>query len=156
GTALPRFHLQAPLLSLPGILHTTIESVPSELPYVHAGAHLVDSWRHRVREMQRARSFLVGIAWQGSPKFRYDSLRSIPLAAFALLAEVPGVRLVSLQKNPGTDKPPFTLQCLPSTFDEKSGSFMDTAAIMRSLDLVITSDSAIAHLAGALAVPVWV
>jgi hypothetical protein len=105
-------------------------------------------------------SFLVGIARQGALKFRDDRQRSIPLAYFSCLAQIPGVQLISLQKGPGTEQ----LQTLNngggipfSSFriDEASGAFMDTAAIMASLDLVISSDTAIPHLAGAVGVPVW-
>jgi hypothetical protein len=101
--------------------------------------------------------FLVGIAWQGNPKFTGDRQRSVPLAQFARLAEVEGVRLISLQKGPGTEQlvKNQPAECMPR-LDEEAGAFMDTAAIMEHLDLVVTSDSAVAHLAGALGIPVWV
>jgi len=112
----------------------------------------------------RTSNVLVGIAWQGSPTHRaqrYDKRRSIPLANFARLAAVPGVHLVSVQKGPGRDQLPaaaekFPVLDLSSRLDEDSGAFMDTAALMKNLDLVISCDTAIAHLAGALAVPTWV
>jgi hypothetical protein len=80
---------------------------------------------------------------------------------FAPLAEVPGVRLVSLQKGPGTEQLAgvagrWPLTDLGARLDEAAGPFMDTAAVMQSLDLVVTVDSALAHLAGALGVPVWI
>jgi len=117
--------------------------------------------------------FLVGIAWQGNPIFRIDRQRSIPLARFARLAQVEGVQLISLQKGPGTEQlsvsagpppcPPPSggrgergVLDLGTRLDEASGPFMDTAAVMKNLDLVISSDTAVPHLAGALGVPVWV
>jgi hypothetical protein len=133
----------------------------------------------------RTSHFRVGIAWQGDPAFVNDRQRSIPLRQFAPLANVSGVQLISLQKGAGTEQmvdggwltvngeekkeqsngqseggKPFslttTVHCPPSTFDETSGPFMDTAAIMKNVDLVVTCDTVIAHLAGALGVPVWV
>src|SRR5262249_25943817 len=87
-------------------------------------------------------------------------LRSPPLAAFASLAQVHGVRLFSLQKGQGTEQL-RELRALPVTdfgdrLDDAAGAFMDTAAIMMDLDLVVSSDTAVPHLAGALGVPVWV
>src|SRR5205823_3734545 len=87
-----------------------------------------------------------------------DRARSVPLTEFAPLANIQSVRVFSLQKKDGLDQlaaAPFALTDLGPRLDETTGAFMDTAAVMTSLDLVITSDSAIAHLAGALGVPVW-
>jgi ADP-heptose:LPS heptosyltransferase len=101
----------------------------------------------------------VGIAWQGSPTYVLDAFRSIPLAQFAPLAACPGVRLFGLQKGAGREQiaaAGVPLVDLGATLDEGTGAFVDTAAVMQSLDLVITSDTAIAHLAGALGVRVWV
>jgi hypothetical protein len=105
--------------------------------------------------------FRVGIAWQGNPKYRKDRERSVPLAHFAALARVLGVQLISLQKGPGAEQLAgvadlFPVTELGSRLDETSGAFLDTAAVMKGLDLVVTSDTAIPHLAGALGVPVWV
>jgi len=158
GSPLTGFDLQAPLASLPGLFHTTPATIPAAVPYVHAETQLADCWRRHLATMPGVK---VGIAWQGSPTFRDDRLRSIPLAKFEPLTKVAGVQLINLQKGPGTEQ----LRCVAGRFpvvdfgdrmDEAHGAFMDTAAIMKSLDLVITSDSAVAHLAGALAVPVWV
>jgi len=130
----------------------------------------------------RTSDFLVGIAWQGNPAYGFDRQRSIPLTRFGPLAQVEGVQLISLQKGAGTDqlrwtvdggqwpeqpihRPPSTVHCsshgwgvldLGSGLDEASGAFMDTAAVIMNLDLVISSDNVVAHLAGALGVAVWV
>ena len=112
-------------------------------------------------KIQNPKSLLVGIAWQGNNQFLPGLHRSIPLAAFEPLARLRSVQLISLQKGPGSEQVaqvPFAERIvdLSSTLDEESGPFMDTAAIMTQLDLVISCDTALAHLAGALAVPVWV
>jgi tetratricopeptide (TPR) repeat protein len=158
GSPLPQFDIQAPLLSIPGILHTTLGTIPSSIPYFHADAKLIERWR---RELESRDRFRIGIAWQGNAANPGDSHRSIPLAHFAILARIPGVRLISLQKGPGTQQLNSIAESIPvldlaSRLDETSGAFMDTAAVMMNLDLVITSDTAVAHLAGALGVPVWV
>jgi tetratricopeptide (TPR) repeat protein len=157
GSPLPPFDLQAPLLSLPGIFGTTLSTVPAAVPYIFPDPELVARWRE---ELSRLEGMKVGIAWQGNPKYSHDKRRSIPLRSFEPLARVPGVQFISLQKGVGTEQ----LSGLPESFrvlnlgdrlDEAAGAFMDTAAIMKNLDLVITSDTAIPHLAGALGVPVW-
>ncbi len=154
---LPAFDLQVPLLSLPHVFGTTLENVPAEVPYLTADAQRVAAWRARLADYEALR---VGIAWQGRVNFRGDRFRSIPLAQFAPLASVPGVQLFSLQKGPGSEQLPavaasLAVVDLASELDLSGGAFLDTAAAMQALDLVVTSDTAIAHLAGALGVPVW-
>jgi hypothetical protein len=158
GDELPAFDVQAPLLSLPGIFHTSLRDIPAAIPYLSADPRLVDHWR---RELGGIMGFKIGIAWQGNPENRSDRDRSIPVGYFEPLARCFGVRLLSLQKHWGLDQLPeaterFPLIDLGSRLDEASGAFMDTAAVMMNLDLVVTSDTSIAHLAGALGVPVWV
>jgi tetratricopeptide (TPR) repeat protein len=115
----------------------------------------------RLRTPDSGRCRRIGIAWQGNPSCRFDCLRSIPLRYFASLANVEGVQLISLQKGPGVEQlqtidGQFPVIGMGSRLDESSGAFVDTAAVMMNLDLVISSDTAIPHLAGALGVPVWV
>lgn len=102
----------------------------------------------------------MGIAWQGSPKQWHDRRRSAPLRHFAALAAVPGVRLISLQKGPGSEQLAgigelFEVETLDDDMDA-DGAFVDTAAIKRQLDVVVSADTSIPHLAGALGVPTWV
>jgi tetratricopeptide (TPR) repeat protein len=158
GGVLPDFEVYAPLMSLPRILGTTLENLPASVPYLHARPELVESWRRELRPLGR---FLVGVAWQGSPGYALDRDRSFPLAQLEPLALLPGVALISLQKGPGSEQiheasERFPIVDLSDRIDRETGPFLDTAAIMKSLDLVIGCDSAIVHLAGALGAPVWV
>jgi Flp pilus assembly protein TadD len=154
---LPRFDVHAPLLSLPHLLGTTVDTLPGRSPYLLADPALVERWRGPVRSIG---GFRVGIAWQGNPLHPWDRHRSMPLAALAPLAEIDGVQLVSLQKGPGVEqlaasRRRFAVAEL-GEIDEAAGMFMDTAAIVAHLDLVVTVDSSIAHLAGGLGAPAWV
>jgi tetratricopeptide (TPR) repeat protein len=158
GDDLPPFDVYAPLLSLPGIFQTRLDNVPAEVPYLFAAPSLVEHWRGRLLNLP---GFKVGIAWQGASGHLRDRWRSIPLRYFAPLAEIAEVRLVSLQKHGGSDQlaevaEQFQVVDFAEELDEAAGPFMDTAALMTQLDLVITSDTVTAHLAGALGVPVWV
>jgi hypothetical protein len=175
------FDVYAPLVSLPGVLGTSTTNIPADVPYFSADRQLASRWQRKLNKALETRNtgrdirtshssvapnpatvapFRVGIAWQGTPTYRYDRQRSIPLKHFTPLAEVPEIQLISLQKGPGTEQ----LQALATTdhpplvfpLDEAAGPFMDTAAIMQNLDLIICSDTVIVHLAGALGVPVWV
>ncbi len=156
GTPLPDFSYQIPFLSVPGAFHTTLESVPAAVPYLSADPRLIETWG---KELECAAGFKIGIAWQGSQKYGGDAHRSIPLKQFEPLAKMPGVQLVSLQKGFGSEQlKELGKQWNVVDFGERldaNGAFVDTAAIMTCVDLVVTSDTAVAHLAGALGVPVW-
>jgi hypothetical protein len=95
GDPVPEFDVHVPLVSLPGLLGSTLETVPADVPYVEAEPPLVEAWRDRLGSYPGLK---VGIVWQGNPKFRQDRARSTCLAQFAPLARVPGVHLFSLQK----------------------------------------------------------
>lgn len=150
------FDVYIPMLSLPGVLGLGAADIPHPVPYVAADPARVETWRPRVAALPGRK---VGICWQGSPTFVNDPFRSIPLSHFAPLAAVPGITLVSLQKGPGEEQIAANRAAVPLTvFPDLDASepFMDTAAVMQHLDLVISADTAIAHLAGALGRPVWV
>jgi hypothetical protein len=154
----PECHLQAPLLSLPGLLGTVLETIPAQIPYLSAGPELVAEWHDKLVSID---GFKIGIAWQGDAAHPRDRFRSIPLADFELLARVAGVRLISLQMKDGLDQLAnlagrFEVNDFGDKLDTAAGAFMDTAAIMKNLDLVVTADTAAAHLAGALGARVWV
>ncbi len=147
-----------PVMSLPYRLQTTLDTIPADVPYIFAEEEHTAVWRD---ELSRYQGLKVGIAWQGNPQCPGDHARSIPLAAFEPLARVPGVRLFSLQKGAGSEQlaplaEGWGVVDFGQRLDAAGGAFMDTAAIVRNLDLVITSDTAVAHLAGALAADVWV
>jgi hypothetical protein len=154
GEKLPAFDVRAPLEGLPGIFHTVLRDIPAAIPYLFADPGLVERWR---QELGGITGFKIGIAWQGNPKNENNRNRSIPLSCFEPLAGVPGVQLVSLQKEAGVEQlqdvaERFSIRELGSRLQD----FMDTAAVLMNLDLVLTCDTAVAHLAGALGVPVWV
>jgi hypothetical protein len=138
-------------MSLPSIPSGPI---PAEVPYLSAEPDRVARWRARIG----AHGFRIGIVWQGNPTRREDSGRSIPPACYLALAEVPGTRLISLQKDTGADQVTegMAVETLGDDFDQGPDGFLDTAAAMTTLDLIVASDTAAAHLAGALGRPVWV
>ncbi|MGO9915795.1 MAG: DUF6165 family protein [Isosphaeraceae bacterium] len=157
GKPLPEYDVYCALLNVPGLTATSIEAIPVDVPYIFADPELVEHWR---RELAASPGFKVGINWQGNPKCAGDRHRSIPLAHFEPISRVPGVKLFSIQKNDGREQldalaGKFTVTDLGRRLDENTGPFLDTAAVLKNLDLLITSDTAVAHLAGALGVPVW-
>jgi tetratricopeptide (TPR) repeat protein len=152
----PRCDYYLPLLSAPCELRTDASTIPCQVPYLWADPKLTDQWR---QELAAVDGFKIGIIWQGSRTYSVDRWRSIPLARFAPLAALPGVRLISLQKGFGSEQVAtvdFPVLDLSSRLDETAGPFMDTAAVIRNLDLVVAPNTGIAHLAGALGAPVWV
>jgi len=145
----------ASMMSVPGILGTTPETVPRNGPFLTAEPDRVAAWRERLG----THGFKIGIAWQNAGASHLDKLRSIPLREFAALGAIPGVRLISLQKGAGVEDIPaaaFQVETLGDSFDEGGGAFLDSAAVMMNLDLVVTPCNAIAHLAGALGRPTFV
>lgn len=155
GETRPEFDVQAALMSLPLILGTRGDNIPGKVPYLTANSQLVEHWRWQLAPLA---GFRVGIAWQGNTRHPWDRHRSAALAHFEPLAQVPGVQLVSLQKGDAAENlqsAPFSVISFGGLIDERSGPFMDTAAIIANLDLVVAVDTSVAHLAGALAAPTW-
>lgn len=156
GAALPHFDVQIPLMSLPSVMETTLDSIPGTVPYLWACAERVARWKDKLDALG---DFVVAIAWQGNRNYQGDHLRSVPLHFFESLAGIPGVALISLQKNAGAEQLQEQLGFHVHQFDDEidvDGPFQDSAAIITACNLVVTSDTAIAHLAGALGAPVWV
>jgi hypothetical protein len=136
----------------------TVGAIPASVPYFRADPARVERWRERLTAWP---GFQIGIAWQGNPKHTRDRDRSFPLAHFEKLAGIEGVRLISLQKGYGAEQirqlgDRFPVIDLGDEVDPGLAMMEDTPAIMMGLDLVITPDTALAHLAGALGVPVWI
>lgn len=153
----PAFDLHIPLMSTPRAFRTDLRSYRAEVPYLHAEPDRIVQWRDRLG----TEGFKVGICWQGNSRAGIDLGRSFPLRHFEMLSKIPDVRLIGLQKHDGVEQlrdlpAGLCVENLGETFDAGPDAFIDTAAVMENLDLVITSDTAIAHLAGALGRPVWV
>lgn len=144
-----------PALSLPRCCGTRPDNIPALLPYLRADPERMERWSQRLSDSQGLR---VGLVWRGNPNFENDDQRSLPhLDLLAPLGQVPGVSFISLQKGRGEDEalaPPVGLSLLP--LGSEVQDFADTAALITQLDLVITVDTAVAHLAGALGKPCWV
>jgi hypothetical protein len=164
------FDLECPLLSLPAVLATTIETVPWPGAYLGADAELVaEKWRQFPSAgpgfpPQQVKSGLaggpglrVGMAWAGNPRYKSDHLRSMRLETLLPLLRTPGFTWISLQKGEAagqlSDLPGDVCVCDGSSGDE---DLAETAALMATLDLVVTTDTCIAHLAGAMGKPVWI
>ena len=151
------FDAQIAISSLPHAFGTRLDTIPAAVPYLAAEPPLRELWARRIGSA----GFKIGIVWQGNPDPEADRARSMPLSALAPLAEVAGVRLISLQKGVGEEQlsvlpPSMRVETLGADFDAGPDAFVDTAAAMAALDLIVTCDTSIAHLAGALAAPVWV
>ena len=145
------FHV--PLLSLPGIFDTRLETIPSDIPYVFADARKTGPWNDRLA----SDCLRVGIVWAGSVWHVRDSSRSCGLEPFLRLAEIPGVELVGLQKGSAARAALEIPGHVPLVnFGEDLRDFSDTAGLVSVLDLVISVDTAVVHLAGAMGKPVWV
>ena len=151
--AIPKkFDLHCPLLSLPQIFKTTLESIPAETTYLSADAELVKAWAARLPARRRPR---VGIAWRGNPSHANDHNRSIPAAFLAPLLAL-DLDWISLLPEDNAPAIPEGVPGRVHAFGSALGDFAETAALISELDLVITVDTAVAHLAGALGKPVWV
>jgi tetratricopeptide (TPR) repeat protein len=151
---LPPFDVWVPLASLPGVFQTTLETIPAQVPYLFPDATAVETWRS---ELGTGDELKIGIAWQGNRVHKRDHQRSMPLEHFAGIARTAGVRLFSLQHKDGREQiGPQTADWPLMDLGERLGDFQHVAALVRNLDLVVTCDSAPAHLAGALGVPVWI
>jgi len=152
----PHFDYQAPLMSLPFSFKTKIETIPNQIPYLKSKKEVCDQWAKYIGD----EGFKVAIAWQGSTKGNVDIGRSFPVSLFEGIAKIEGIRLISLQKNEGIEQLKYLpegmkIEILPESFDSGDDAFLDSAAIMKCVDLVITSDTALTHLAGALGIKTW-
>lgn len=143
------FDYYVPLLSLPGICATDFDNIPASNQYLHADANKVAEWKKQIDGPGK----LIGLVWAGNPDNPSDKRRSLDLAQLQALFDVPGVSFYSLQKGPATAQ----LERFPQIHNLESQltDFAETAAAIANLDLVITVDTAVAHLAGAMGKPVW-
>lgn len=149
----PRADLQVNLLSLPALLKLSPDDLPGRMPYLRADPTELAHWRTRLGEGVR-----IGISWQGGRRIYGEGTRQIPLSAFQPLCDLPRVSLFSLQKGEGREQLHqygLPIEDLDMELDEGPDAFLDTAAAINCLTMVISVDNAIAHLAGALGKPVW-
>lgn len=152
------FQYQCSLLDVADLLNLDSQTIPAISHYIRPAGHLCDYWRQRFPA--KTSGLRVGIAWQGNPDHQADNYRSVPLKFFESISRLEGVELVCLQRGVGLEQlatwQGAPIVALDPAVDTSSGSFMDTAAIMQLLDLVISSDTSIAHLAAATGVPTWI
>lgn len=159
----PPYDFHAPLLSMPYYTKTRLNTVPHAIPYLFAKQSLVEEWRDL---LSADTNFKIGICWQGNLNYSTQFLRTavatkyMTVTHFLPLTDVKGVSVYSLQKMQGTNLPDnlpddSKLITFAGDFDESAGRFMDTAAIMQHLDLVISIDTSVCHLAAGLGVPTW-
>ncbi len=153
-----RFDSQVALSSLPQALKTGLANVPARTPYLAPEPALAAKWAEHLASQGDPSVFKVGLCWHGNPNPKADPARSVPLAAFAALAGARDFRFISLQKHDGLDElaaAELKIETLGADFDAGPDAFVDTAAVMQALDLVITCDTSVAHLAGALGRPTF-
>ncbi|MDB5440944.1 MAG: hypothetical protein JWM33_3371, partial [Caulobacteraceae bacterium] len=149
----PDFDLHAALMSLPAAFGTELDSIPGRFPYLRADPARVEAWKGRLGN----EGFKIGVAWHCS-RVGASIGKSFPLSLLGPIAALPGVRLISLQKGEGGEQAlegKVKIETLGEDFDAGPGAFLDCAAVMESLDLVIAPDTALIHLAGGLDRPVW-
>ena len=150
---LPEFDVHCPLLSLPLAFKTDLHSIPARVPYLRADPALAAAWKIKLANHGDVRK--IGLAWSGAAIHTNDRNRSTTLSSFAPLAEVKDAAYFSLQKgNAAKHVSPAGL--VVSDFTSELNDFADTAALIENLDLVITVDTSVAHLAGAMGKPAWV
>ena len=155
GATIPKFDRQLPLMSLPYLMKASASDLTRKQPYLRAELPLRDKWRDHKTE----RTLHIGIGWQGNPSYKADFMRSAALSHFAPLAALEGVQLYSLQNGHGVEQlqtVPFAphINNIAPKLDQVR-PFVDTAAFLSELDLVICTDTALPHLAGALGAEVW-
>jgi tetratricopeptide (TPR) repeat protein len=146
------FDSQCYLLSLPLLLGLKPDTIPASIPYLRAQPDTIEYWRARLEPLGPGKK--IGLAWAGNPDHTNDHNRSIPLSKFAPLAAIPGVTFISLQKGAGSEQTaPTGLKLIdhtPEIYD-----YADSAGLIANLDLVISPDTSVAHLAGAMGKPVY-
>ena len=152
----PAYDYHVSLMLLPKLFGTQVSTIPVGVPYLSAEPMLIDQWHKQIGDAD----FKIGICWQGSKGYMGDSERSFPVTLFEPIGCQPNVRLISLCKGEGEAQlqslpPHFRIETLGDDFDSGPDAFVDSAAVIKNLDLIITSDTSIAHLSGALGAPTW-
>jgi tetratricopeptide (TPR) repeat protein/GT2 family glycosyltransferase/acetyltransferase-like isoleucine patch superfamily enzyme len=156
GETLPDFDVHCPILSLPGAFATTLETIPAKIPYIAADPSVFSQWKERIRH-DRSADLKVGIVWAGSPSHKNDRNRSCPFDRLSPLFLLKNVTFYSLQKKDGRHSPLASNTDMDNWVDHTGEihDFLDTAGFIQNLDVVLSVDTAAAHLAGALGKEVW-
>lgn len=158
----PPYDVHCPIMSLPYVLQTRLDNIPSEHPYLYANETLIAHWEEKLKA---DKNFKIGICWQGNDGYTNPfqkamaAQNSMPLSELAPIAEISGISIYSVQKTSGTAQLsnfPMNIITFEGDVDQSNGRFMDTAAIITHLDLVITIDTSIGHLASGLGTETWV
>jgi hypothetical protein len=153
----PPFAAYCPLSGLPRLHGTTLDTIPGKVPYLHADPARTAAWRARLHDLLQPGIRRIGIAWAGRPTHNNDLNRSMSLSAFAPIAALDGISLVSLQKGPAQSAIADYFDRAPLlNLGAEIADFVDTMAIIETLDLVVTVDTAVGHLAAAMGKPVWI
>jgi tetratricopeptide (TPR) repeat protein len=153
----PPFAAYCPLSGLPRLHGTTLHTIPGKAPYLYADPSRTKAWRARLEDLLQPSTRRIGIVWAGRPTHNNDLNRSMSLWAFAPIAALDGISLVSLQKGPAQSAVADYFDRAPLlNLGTEIADFVDTMAIIETLDLVVTVDTAVAHLAAAMAKPVWI
>lgn len=155
------FDYHCSLIDAADMLGTNLSNIPSQVPYLSPPMSLVGYWKRQLDQVLPPAKRRIGLVWQGNPDHQADMFRSLPLSSLEPLSQLDDVQLVSLQFGKGSEqikqwKGSKPIYELPEQVDRSSGAFMDTAAIVHHLDWIVTSDTSMAHLAGALARPTMV
>ena len=152
GDRLPAFDLHCSLLSLPHAFRTTLETIPAQIPYVSAAPNRMKHWAEVLGDPERPR---IGIVWAGSATNKNDHNRSAALADFAALRDL-GAEFISLQKELRPADMPACEELGVRHFGTELTDFAETAALLANVDAVVSVDTSVAHLAGALGKDVWI
>jgi hypothetical protein len=155
--SVPEFRSYIPLSGLPRLHGTRLDNVPAQKPYLRANPVRVTAWRDRLTRLAPGTMKRIGIVWAGRPTHNNDRRRSASLADFAPLAALPGIALVSLQKGPSADQAGRYFGRAPLiNIGAEVRDYDDTMALLESLDMVVTVDTSVGHLAAAMGKPVWI
>jgi tetratricopeptide (TPR) repeat protein len=155
GDVLPAFDLHCPMLSLPLACGTTVATIPpADPPYIHVPSDALKAWRKR---LPAGKQWKIGLAWSGNPSHKHDGSRSLGVETLRSLLDIPGTRFYSLQKDVRERDREFLCDMPKLTMlGADIADFADTAAAISRMDLVISVDTSVAHLAGAMGKPVWI
>lgn len=152
-TSVPPFDYHCPVMSLARIFGTTVETIPDNVPYIHATEEKISKWKPELNP----ETFNIGLVWSGNPRFPENEMRSCPLSEYEIFMDIPGITFYSLQKGSQEKEISELSSRRDNVIDlgNKVEDFADTAAILSQLDLFISTDTSVPHLAGAMGVRTW-